>query len=73
MVHIQIYGHIPFSSILGKGLFQCPQRIKETFYIIDITIISRKKIFWKIALSFRKYHILLQCARSLEATLLAEG
>ena len=43
MVHIQIYGHIPFSSILGKGLFQCPQRIKETFYIIDITIISRKK------------------------------
>lgn len=24
MVHIQIYGHIPFFFILGRGLFQCP-------------------------------------------------
>ena len=33
MVHIQIYGYIPFFCILGKGLFQCP-RIPR-FFLID--------------------------------------
>ena len=31
MVHIQIYGHIPFFLILGRGLFQCPPKFGSHF------------------------------------------
>ena len=35
MVHIQIYGHIPFFFILGRGLFQCPRKtIQPLFFML---------------------------------------
>jgi hypothetical protein len=34
MVHIQIYGHIPFFFILGRGLFQCPPFRHIHFYFV---------------------------------------
>jgi hypothetical protein len=38
MVHIQIYGHIPFFFILGRGLFQCPRHMAHPFLFADCVI-----------------------------------
>ena len=40
MVHIQIYGHIPFFFILGRGLFQCPPLSRVAIFAFAFTDIT---------------------------------
>ena len=46
MVHIQIYGYIPFFCILGKGLFQCPL-INAFFYNPMIKTLKIQEHYWQ--------------------------